>query len=158
MKTIYLDTSSLIKRYLRENGTEVVDELFALAERGEVKLVFSIWGIGESLGVLDKKQVRKIISEEGFSEARRRLMQETKKLVRLGALEVKPVLGKTLTKTYGLLLKHHMYVADALHLASAIERRVDEFYSCDTELLEAASMEGLHAVNPEKAFEKQPMF
>jgi len=53
-KVIYLDTSAVVKRYVLESGTDVVKALYLSAWNGELKLSFSLWNIGEVLGVLSK--------------------------------------------------------------------------------------------------------
>lgn len=50
MPRLYLDSSAIVKRYVVEPGTEVVDEVFERAEAREVFVVFSVWNVGEVLG------------------------------------------------------------------------------------------------------------
>ncbi|RLI84796.1 MAG: PIN domain nuclease, partial [Archaeoglobales archaeon] len=66
MKRVYLDSSAIVKRYIKERGTEVVDLVFDNAELGNVKIFFSIWNIGEVLGVLDRYRRRNLISSKEF--------------------------------------------------------------------------------------------
>ena len=54
----YLDTSGLVKRYVEEEGTEVIDRLYEETEAGKTTTYFSIWNIGEALGVLDRYHTR----------------------------------------------------------------------------------------------------
>ena len=49
---VYLDSSAIVKRYIKEAGTEIMDLAFGYAEDGHIKLFFSIWNIGEVLGIL----------------------------------------------------------------------------------------------------------
>ena len=58
MLKIYLDSSALTKRYLYEAGSSAVDEIFRGAEAGDLVVAFSIWNIGEVLGVLDARRRR----------------------------------------------------------------------------------------------------
>lgn len=46
MAQVYLDTSALAKRYVKEEGTEILDLAFEKAS-SEHPLVFSFWNIGE---------------------------------------------------------------------------------------------------------------
>jgi predicted nucleic acid-binding protein len=50
----YLDTSTIVKRYVSEAGSEVVDELFKDAYRGVKILSISYWNIAEIVVVFDK--------------------------------------------------------------------------------------------------------
>ena len=54
MLKLYLDTSTIVKRYVAEPGTETVDAIFDKAETGELTIALSLWNIGEALGVLDE--------------------------------------------------------------------------------------------------------
>ena len=53
-RDVYLDTSALAKRYLKERDSDKVDELYRNTEMGKTKLHFSLWNIGEVCGVFDK--------------------------------------------------------------------------------------------------------
>ncbi len=50
----YLDSSAIVKRYLREAGSDIVKELYMGAYNGELAVAFSIFNIGEALSVFDK--------------------------------------------------------------------------------------------------------
>jgi predicted nucleic acid-binding protein len=50
----YLDTSAIVKRYILERGSDEVAALYSRAWGGDVKLSFSLWNVGEALGVFDK--------------------------------------------------------------------------------------------------------
>jgi hypothetical protein len=70
---------------LRSPGIEFVRELYRKAYRGELKLSFNIWNIGEVLDVLDRaKSIKKIIEEDYI--ATRRFILETIRLARLRSL------------------------------------------------------------------------
>ena len=43
---VYLDGLAIIKRYIRELGSDKVRELFLKAYAGEVTLSYSLWNIG----------------------------------------------------------------------------------------------------------------
>lgn len=51
---IYLDSSAILKRYLRERGTEKVKKVYLEALNGEATLHLSTWNIGEIIGALGK--------------------------------------------------------------------------------------------------------
>ncbi len=54
MEIVYLDNSALIKRYVMEPSGDLVRNYFLKAYSGKNILAFSIWNIGEVLGVLDR--------------------------------------------------------------------------------------------------------
>ncbi|MBO3804166.1 MAG: hypothetical protein JTT11_09940 [Candidatus Brockarchaeota archaeon] len=55
-----------MKRYVEEKASEVVDEVYEMAEAGKLKIAFSIWNVGEVIGVLDRHVSRRLISAEMF--------------------------------------------------------------------------------------------
>lgn len=65
-KTIYLDSSVVLKRYVEEPGGNYVRQVYKQVYNGLVKIVFSVWNIGEVLGVLDRSRVRELITAEDY--------------------------------------------------------------------------------------------
>ncbi len=58
-KVIYLDSSAIIKRYVYENGSEIIRAQYHEAYLGNVLLSFNIWNIGEVIGIFDKAHRQK---------------------------------------------------------------------------------------------------
>ncbi|MEM2849382.1 MAG: type II toxin-antitoxin system VapC family toxin [Candidatus Bathyarchaeia archaeon] len=145
-QTAYLDSSTIVKRYIEEAGTDKVRDLYVKAYAGDVKLAFSAWNIGEVLGVLDRARYLNRISEEDYSRARRFFLSETRRLSRLGLAILVPVKSVILTHSWRILEKHHIYQADALQIASAKYVHAARFLAADKRLHEAASNEGLNSV------------
>lgn len=90
MAQVYLDTSALAKRYVREIGTDIVDLVFEQASP-EHPLVFSFWNIGESLGVYDQYLKRKEITEEQLKGIIRRMSREFSRLTQQRTLLILPL-------------------------------------------------------------------
>ena len=148
---VYLDSSSIAKRYVKEKGSDLVDSIYGKAEAGDLRLAFSLWNIGEAIGVLDRYLTRRLISKKEFAAARSDLISETLKLSRLDSLDVLPVTSEILSQSWTLITKHHIYEADALQISSGKEVDCSLFLTADNRLLEAAIAEGLNAVNVESA-------
>ena len=148
-KSVYLDTSSLVKRYIGEVGSEVVDRVYDEAEAGKIKISFSIWNIGEAVGVFDRYLVRGLISDVEFKRARADIVSESLKMSRLEALSLLPITYFALAASWSLVPKHHIYVADALQISSSKEAGSDLFLGADKRLLDAASAEGIKVINVE---------
>ena len=143
---VYLDSSAIIKRYVRERGTEAVREAYLKALSGEATLCFSLWNIGEVLGVLDKaRNTGRIGREEGLL-ARKRFLLETRRLIRIGQLKVIPLRARILKESWELIEKHHIYQADALQITSAKAAQADKFLVADKRLHAVAVSEGLNSV------------
>jgi predicted nucleic acid-binding protein len=156
----YLDSSAIVKRYIKENGSESVDIFFnALEKEGEEEeqpkidsLIFSSWNLGEVYGAIDARHQRGDIGSSAMVEALFLFTQEIKKFVAMRKVGVIPIGTKTLTGTRELILKYHIYQADALQLASATQARAELFVSADRRLIECAKLEQLKALNPEKDY------
>lgn len=149
MKRHYLDTSAIVKRYISESGTEIVGELYRAAERDALLLQFSLWNIGEVLGVMDTYQRRGWITKTEHERIERLFVAETVKLVKLGALLVLPAQHRYIVESWRLIRHHHVYQADALQAITAIENESSTFLTADTELKQVARDEGLEALNVE---------
>ena len=144
-KTVYLDISAIIKRYIKEENSEKIVELYTRAYQGEIKLAFSLWNIGEVLGVLDRAKRIKRINEEAHELVRARFLSEVLRMKRLGILKIIPIYGSILANCWNLLEKYHIYQADAIQIESAKRVKASEFYTADKKLHQIAISEGLNS-------------
>ncbi|WP_297417617.1 type II toxin-antitoxin system VapC family toxin [Thermococcus sp.] len=145
-RSVYLDTNAILKRYLDEEGSDVVKELFRDAYRGEVKLAFSFWNIGEVIGTLDKRLRRGQLSRDEFDFLKKGFLAEVKRFTRLGVLEMVPVHSLILADAWKLIERYHLYQADALQIVSAKYVEARSFYTADKRLHRAAIEEDLNSV------------
>ena len=139
----YLDTSALVKRYVEEYGSEVIDNIFNDAYRGEKMISFSYWNIGEATVVFDKYER---ITRLNARKLLRELLREVKTLARLHRILLIGVDPPILRKSIEIVLKHHIYIADALQIISAIESRSKLFVTADKKLASIAEAEGLNTL------------
>jgi len=146
---VYLDTSSLVKRYVGEEGSQAVDKVYLESEAGRVKVGFSIWNVGEAIGVLDRYRRRELISDDAFQSIIAIFISESLKMTRLNALRILPISSKVLVECWLLVVKHHICEADALQISSSKEAGCDLFLGADSRLIETAQKEGVNAVNIE---------
>lgn len=146
---VYLDTGGFVKRYVEERGTEVLDRLYGAAEAGDVSASFSIWNVGEALGVLDRYHSRGVIDDEELRAILRNLASETMKMMRLGSIHVLPITSGNLVESWTIVLRRHLYEADALQISSAKEAGCDLLLGADDRLVQAAREEGIEAINVE---------
>lgn len=142
MARIYLDSSAVISRYSKEEGTAAVRMLFRGAHLGRTSLCVSEWNIGEVLGVLQRK-ARKSGQPKDFVKQRSRLHAEVSTLTRLGFLDLVPVTSVLLRESWVVQEKRLLFVADALQIATARGRACEHFVTGDADLHEAAIQEGL---------------
>jgi len=136
----YLDTSALVKRYVEEPGSEVVDDIYEDAYRGVKTLSFSYWNIAESVVVFGK--YARMLGLD-VKRVMRDMLGEFTTLSRLHRLVVISVSPSILRTSIELVLKHHIYVADALQIASAKKANSSIMVTGDRELVNIAEAEGL---------------
>lgn len=154
MLKLYLDSSVILKRYLSEPGTETTDTIFDKAEAGELTVTFSLWNIGEALGVLDEKRRRGWLTEKEFKATLNNFADELVKLIRLKTLEVMPILTPILTETWELLMQYHIYEADALQITTCIHNKNDALISGDEKLVKTSRKTGLKSFHITKDKQK----
>lgn len=154
MLKLYLDSSVILKRYLSEPGTETTDTIFDKAEAGELTVTFSLWNIGEALGVLDEKRRRGWLTEKEFKATLNNFADELVKLIRLKTLEVIPILTPILTDTWELLMQYHIYEADALQITTCIHNKNDALISGDEKLVKTSRKTGLKSFHITKDKQK----
>lgn len=141
----YLDTSAIVKRYILEHGSDEVAALYSRAWGGDVKLSFSLWNIGEALGVFDKYHRRGWIAASDYKLVKGRFLDEVVRMLKLGVLKLVPLRLSIVVDTWRLIEEHHIYEADALQVASAKYVKADEFYTADEELCDIAATQGFKA-------------
>jgi predicted nucleic acid-binding protein len=139
----YLDTSAIVKRYVSEAGSEVVDELFKDAYRGMKILSISYWNIAEIAVVFDKYE--RILGLNA-KDLLKNFLSETKILRRLYRLKIIGVSPPLLRETIKLILRYHIYAADALQIASAKTVKSMAFTTGDKKLVSIAEKEGLKTI------------
>lgn len=139
----YLDTSALVKRYVTEPGSSTVDEIFTKSYRGMSRLSFSYWNIAEAAAVFDKYEKKLGLDAKKLLT---NLLREAKTLARLHRLILVDVSPRVLRQAIRLVLKHHIYVADALQLASAARIGSRVIVTGDKLLARIAGQEGFQVI------------
>lgn len=141
----YLDSSSIVKRYVEEPGSRTVRDVYLKAYSAELTIAFSSWNMGEVLGAFDKAFIRGNLSGEDYLAARKRFLLETRRLMRLEVLRLIPLRLKLLIECWGLLEKYHVYQADSIQITSAKAIDATQFFTGDKKLHEVANAEGLNS-------------
>ena len=137
---VYLDTSILIKRYVKEENSTLADSYFHQARRGETVICLSEINLGEAAVVFDK------YSRKTGIDARNRLqamLSELGSLERSSSVEIYPVSSQIIRKAVEAVLEQHIYIVDAIQLETCIEAGTTVFCSADSELNAAARKLGI---------------
>ena len=137
---VYLDTSILIKRYIKEENSNIADTYFHKAHRGEIVICLSEIHLGEAAVVFDKYSRRMGI------DARSRLqtmLSELGLLERSSSVEIYPVSSHIIREAVKTVLEQHIYIVDAIQLETCIEAGKAVFCSADEELNTTARKLGM---------------
>ena len=143
---VYLDSSAIVKRYVLEPGSEIVSGVYDKALSGGLALTFSVWNIGEVLGVLDKYYRRGWLDKQDYTKARYQFIGETIRLLKLRLLKIIPIKTRLLIRAWPLIEKYHIYIADALQVISAKHVGAQKLYTGDKQVHEIAVKEGINSI------------
>ncbi len=156
MDYFYVDPSALSKRYHSEDGSEIVDELFDnLIPNNPKRIFISIWGISETISVLNRKKNEKDIVEGDFRKILSSFLNEVNKF------SIESVTDNLVISSFAFILKYNINSADALHMCSLTEiRNIAKNFgndvilvASDKRLVNACKHEGINVIDPE-VFEK----
>ncbi len=100
-----------------------------------------MWNIGEVLGVFDRARNTGRINSRTHSTARKRFLLETRRMLRIGLAVVVPLKARIMMNSWELIEKHHIYEADAIQIASAMNVNASKFLTGDEKLHEIAGKE-----------------
>ena len=152
MNFFWLDASACVKRYIVEEGTPLINRLFARVSLDEMFCLLE--GIGEIVSVIVRGRNRGEITTRGFSRAKRLLGDEI--MLREEVELVLPTENQV-TASWEFIEKHFLNSTDAILLQCALdvtgELRTSGddlvLVSSDKRLLRASRDEGLVTFDPE---------
>lgn len=135
---LYLETSDLVKLYVREADSDEVRTRVASAE----VVATSVLAYAEARAAFARKLREKGLSEEGYRSVKKALDRDWPSFFVLN------VSAATARSAGDLAEKHGLRGFDALHLAAAVELKSTgatslRFSSADARLCAAARLEGL---------------
>ncbi len=125
----FFDTSSLVKRYIQESGSDKVDEIFISSESIVVSSITQI----EFTSALTRRFVDQSVEEKSYREALSAFRSE------LEYFEIIPFNAQIEKYAVGIIEKRAMKTLDAIQLSSAIESAPNLFVTSDKRLFDVAS-------------------
>lgn len=135
---LYCDTSALIKRYVEEEGTQIVDKLWsASTERATSVVAFA-----ETVAAFSRKRREGILTDKEHAATLRLFKNDFDSFV---LVTITPLLNGTIER---LVKLYPLRGFDAIHLSSALMLRefggIPVHFACfDSSLNEVALEEGL---------------
>lgn len=144
MHRVHLDTSMLVKRYVREESCDATDAYFRQAHHGEAVICLSEINIGEAAVVFDKYSKKMDVDARGRLQT---MLSELSTLERSSTVEIYPVSSQIIRKSVKMVIEHHIYIADAIQLETCIEAGGALFCSGDKELNAVARKPGIETAS-----------
>ena len=140
---IYLDSSALVKRYVKEEGTESVEAIVT----GSRMMATSRLTYPEVISALTRKQRAGEIDAKPYERALAQFEQDWKRVVVIEFLE------EMLPEARAMIQKHALRAGGTVHLCAAMwtarsAKLKVQFVSSDRNLLRAAETEELEVVDP----------
>lgn len=142
---IYFDSSALVKRYLKEDGTDMVR---GILEKSPI-IATSKLAYPEMISAFARKYKAGDLSKDKMDQAVGRFEEDWKYLLIIEIQdELLPIMKKTIKKYF-------LKGADGIHLSSAfwLQHTLKEeiiFVASDIHLLKAAQAEKLKIINPQE--------
>ena len=129
----FFDSSAFAKRYVEENGSQLVDDV--CGEASEIGL--SVICVPEIISALNRRKREKLISVRNYTVIKQALSEDVRDAV---IINLTP---GVVAATVAQLEKHPIRAMDAIHIACAIEWKADVFVSSDRRQIHAAAKAGL---------------
>jgi len=140
---LVIDSSAFAKRYVFEDGSEIVDRLLQRTSRLALCAVL----VPEIISALNRRLREQVLSSDDYRKAKNQLLNDVRDAI---VLQVTPAV---ISRAVKLLENNVLRAMDALHVACALEWQAELFVSADRRQVEAAKNAGLHTkyVGPQGA-------
>jgi len=148
MAVFYFDTSAIVKRYRREKGTELADDLMDNPREAD-RFYTSLLSPLEVTSAVTRLSNAGEITEKTVSEVLARFHTEIRERFRIWPIEEEIIAAAIL-----LVRQQGIRSADAIHLATAVtisslsQGSPTVFLSSDRKLIHAAKEKGLATIDP----------
>lgn len=136
----FFDTSALIKRYVQEKGSNIVDHLMDSADEIFISAITRIESISAARRLLEERS----LSKSDFSIFKDNLASDFPFFT---VVEFSEYIEK---KAIELIEKHQIKTLDAIQLACCLAARedIDHLVTSDVKLARTASDVGIDIINP----------
>jgi len=127
------DSSAFAKRYVLEDGSEILDHLLQRASQ----LALCTIVVPEIISGLNRRRREQILSSDDYRIIKKHLMEDVHDAI------VLQITSAVVSHSVTLLENNTLRAMDALHIACAMEWQADLFATADTRQLNAAQNAGL---------------
>ena len=130
---LQVDSSALAKRYVQEEGSEIVEAL--LQDASHLALCTIV--VPEIISGLNRRLREHVLSASDYQSAKKQLLDDIRDAT---VLQITP---SVISRSVKLLESNVLRAMDALHVASALEWQAECFATADERQLAAAKKAGL---------------
>lgn len=125
----YFDSSALLKRYVSEQGSDLMDGLFLEAETVAVGSI----ALPEVVSGLTRLRREGRLTSHQYALCKKAVLEEFE------AFDVCPLSPEVLGTTVHILERCELRASDAIHVASAVHMKADRFVTGDLRQLSSAN-------------------
>ena len=130
---LFVDSSAFAKRYVLEDGSEIVEELLQRASQLALCTIL----VPEIISGLNRRRREQILSESDYQKIKKQLLEDVHDAI---VLQVTPAV---ISRSVKLLETNILRAMDSLHIACAMEWQAELFVTADKRQLKAARNAGL---------------
>jgi predicted nucleic acid-binding protein len=130
---LFVDSSAFAKRYVLENGSDIIEELLQRASRLALCTIL----VPEIISGLSRRRREKVLSKDDYHKIKKQLLEDVHDAI---VIQVTPAV---ISRSVRLLETNTLRAMDALHVACALEWKAELFATADKRQLKAAKNAGL---------------
>ncbi len=130
---LFVDSSAFAKRYVLEDGSEIVEDLLHRASQLALCTIL----VPEIISGLNRRRREQILSKTDYQKIKKQLLEDVQDAI---VLQVTPAV---ILHSVKLLESNILRAMDSLHIACAIEWQAELFVTADKRQLKAARSAGL---------------
>ena len=151
-KRVYFDTSAVIKEFVPETGSDLVDDTINAAKSGDIQVYTSVWSVNEAVAVVDRL-TRRPADPLSAAEQQQIIATFTERIRDSGehaAYRVTPIEHVMVTGSRLLIDQLHISPDDALHIYTAWIYDCDYFFIHDDKIvkrLKQASIQDMTVID-----------
>jgi predicted nucleic acid-binding protein len=130
---VFIDSSALAKRYIREPGSEKVEKILGRASSLGLSSLCPV----EIISAMCRRRRELSLTKDQYLLAKQALVDDARDA------EIVNVVPRVVGKAIAILEKEALRTIDAIHIGSALEWKASLFVSSDKKQVAAASRAGL---------------
>ncbi len=119
---VYFDTSALLKEFVSEIGSDLIDKTILAAtttHKGRLQIITSRWSLNEAISVINRKSDNKELNKRDRQEIMAAFVQRWQQTHEEADFRVVPVENELVKRSMLWIDDYKIRPADALHLFTA---------------------------------------